>query len=111
MDTVPRVVGCAGTALALVTMAATARGERPANRHGLYISTEELRLLVDRLYEPDPHRIPGVDTRRLDSLPGGAAAVLALLEGLDLAGYTSSESALREGLLHTLLSNPRRSPC
>ena len=106
----PQVVGCAGTALTLARMAAAGRGEQPANRHGLRISVEELQGYVDRLYGPDPGAIPGVDPRRLRSLPGGAAAMLALLEGLGLDGYTSSESSLREGLLHTLLQNPDR-PC
>jgi len=111
VPTAPRVVGCAGTALTLGRMAAIARGERPANRHGLDVSVAELRDLVSRLYGPAPERLPGVDPRRLASLPGGAAAVLALIEQLGLPGFVSSESSLREGLLHTLLEDPERSPC
>lgn len=111
VPSVPRVVGCAGTALTLARMAAVARGEQPANRHGLRISVDELRGLVRRLDEPNPEAIPGIDERRIASLSGGATAILALLQGLGLAGYTSSESALREGLLHDLLADPERRPC
>lgn len=98
----PRLVGCAGTALTLGQMAAAARGEPFADRHDKAISRDELSDLVDQLVRTGGADMPGVDRRRLATLPLGAAAVLALVDGLGFDRLTTSESALRDGLVQEL---------
>ncbi|MCP4807149.1 MAG: hypothetical protein GY913_26050 [Proteobacteria bacterium] len=98
----PLAAGCAGTALTLGQMAAASREEPWDDRHGLSVSRDELAGLVAALTTRDPMSLPGVDARRVRTLPMGAVAVLALLDGLGLPGFTTSQSALREGLVQEL---------
>lgn len=99
----PALVGCAGTALTLGRMAAAARGEQGLGRHARVASRDELAEMTRALQTGDPSALPGVDSRRVATLPLGAVAVLALMDALGFDRFTTSESALREGLIQEVL--------
>jgi exopolyphosphatase/guanosine-5'-triphosphate,3'-diphosphate pyrophosphatase len=107
----PPVVLTAGTALALTRMAAFARGETPEHRHGQTASLLELQALEEQLHRGEAQDNPGWDLRRGDTLPWGATALRASLQHLGIERWTTSQDALRSGLLQDLMSDPGRAPC
>ncbi len=97
------VVGTSGAIRTLARMATLARGEpRPAQRHGILMSTDELGELVERMTGRKRSwldDLPGMDPRRRHTLPAAAVVTHAVLECLGAAGLVTSGRSLRDGLI------------
>jgi exopolyphosphatase/guanosine-5'-triphosphate,3'-diphosphate pyrophosphatase len=109
----PRLlIGSSGTFCALARASAALRdGAAPGSVNQLTVSAEDLRAfgeLVFSLGTEDRARLPGIDARRAELLPAGVVVTEALLEATGLDSLTTSEWALREGMvLRTLNKHDR----
>lgn len=98
-----QLVGSSGTFCA-ITRAASALRDRvvPVSVNQLRISAGDLKIfgeLVFSLDSEDRSRLPGVDARRAELLPAGIVVAESLLEATGLDSLTTSEWALREGMV------------
>lgn len=98
-------VGCSGTIETLARIALGLDGEpTPGSLSNVDVSADELRDAADLVlsFEDPDHRlveIDGLEAKRADIICGGAALLSGLLDVLEVASLTISESALREGAL------------
>jgi exopolyphosphatase/guanosine-5'-triphosphate,3'-diphosphate pyrophosphatase len=82
----------------LVRRSGRAEGSLAAMRIPL-VELAELADELGRSTHEERLRTPGIDERRADLLPTGAAILHAVAEELDLDGYVVSDWGLREGVL------------
>ena len=98
-----RLVSPSGSVRTLARMAAFARGETPKGRgEGHSIETQELERLIAllrRTPELQLGNIPGIDSRRSDSLLASAALIQALMHRFSQATVLAAPGGLREGLI------------
>ena len=102
-----RAVATSGTIQRLARIACMATGDPRQDVHGLVLSAETLRTVVNALVSAptlaERLRIPGMDASRADILLGGALIYEAITELLDLPEWTVSMAGLRMGVIHELL--------
>lgn len=98
-----QLIGSSGTFCALTRSATALRdGVVPASVNQLTVSTEEITALGETVFSlpaADRARLPGIDARRAELLPAGVVVAEVLLEVTGLEALTTSEWALREGMV------------
>jgi exopolyphosphatase / guanosine-5'-triphosphate,3'-diphosphate pyrophosphatase len=108
---VQAVIGTSGSIRTLARMATLMRGDPlTPHDHGLVLDRSELKKLLHQLQELKAARLtelPGMDGRRRNTLPAGAAVVYQLMKSFEIEQLSTSESALREGLLHQWIEHHR----
>ncbi|MEZ4241284.1 MAG: Ppx/GppA phosphatase family protein [Myxococcota bacterium] len=104
-------VGTSGSIRTLARMATLMRGDPVTpHDHGLVLHRSELKKLLQQLQELKSARLselPGMDNRRKGTLPAAAAVVYQVMKVFDLDQLSTSESALREGLLYEWIERHR----
>jgi exopolyphosphatase/guanosine-5'-triphosphate,3'-diphosphate pyrophosphatase len=97
------VVGTSGSIRTLGRMATLARGQIvPPHDHGLVLQRGELKKLLLTMQDLKANKLselPGMDSRRKATLPAAAAVLYQIMKSLELETLSTSESALREGIL------------
>lgn len=105
------VIGTSGSIRTLGRMATLGRGEAvPVHDHGLILHRGELKRLLERFRDVKAARLgdlPGMDPRRRATLPAAAAVLYQVLKSFGLETVTTSELALREGLLNEWIATHR----
>ncbi|MEQ1506009.1 MAG: Ppx/GppA phosphatase family protein [Myxococcota bacterium] len=105
------VVGTSGSIRTLGRMATAMRGDPGLQHdHGLVLERTELKRLLERMQELKGARLselPGMDMRRRGTLPAAAAVLYQVLKSLELERLSTSEAALREGLLYEWIDHHR----
>jgi exopolyphosphatase/guanosine-5'-triphosphate,3'-diphosphate pyrophosphatase len=106
------LIGTSGTLCALARAAAARRdGIVPTSVNQLTVTARELAALSDVIYELpslERARVPGIDARRAELLPAGAAVAEALMERTGLRELTVSEWGLREGIIISTIAKHDR---
>jgi exopolyphosphatase / guanosine-5'-triphosphate,3'-diphosphate pyrophosphatase len=94
-------VGSSGTINAIAAMAMARRGRDGRSTNNVTFTRQELADIVEVLVTRDPEidKIPGLDPRRSDIIVAGALLLEQIFEELSIAEMTTSEYALREGVL------------
>jgi exopolyphosphatase/guanosine-5'-triphosphate,3'-diphosphate pyrophosphatase len=92
-------------------MATLMRGD-PAtpHDHGLVLTRPELKRMLEKLTTTRAAKLdelPGMDPRRRATLPAAAAVLYQILKSLQIEELSTSESALREGLLYEWIERHR----
>ena len=83
----------------------------PTSVNQLSVSSRELGALGEVIYELpswERARIPGIDARRAELLPAGAAMAEVLMERTGIRELTVSEWGLREGIIISTISRHDR---
>lgn len=97
------IVGTSGTVRALARMQAMANGGvYPEHQHGMVLTREGLDQLVATLSsatESERSEMPGMDARRVRTLPSGALLVQEVLNAFDKPQLVTSNRSLRDGLI------------
>jgi exopolyphosphatase / guanosine-5'-triphosphate,3'-diphosphate pyrophosphatase len=105
------VVGTSGSIRTLGRMATMMRGHVVApHDHGLVLTRAELKKLLQQMQELKSSRldeIPGMDMRRKRTLPTAAAVLYQLMKTFEIEQLSTSEAALREGLLYDWIERHR----
>jgi exopolyphosphatase/guanosine-5'-triphosphate,3'-diphosphate pyrophosphatase len=94
--------GSSGTILNLAEIVARSKGETTGSPRGYYVRLEELEAAAARLCAmtlEQRRKVPGINPERADIIVGGAAVLTAVMRELGAAGLTTSERALREGMI------------
>lgn len=98
-----QLVGSSGTFCALARAALAHRtGSLPPSVNQLTVPAADLRAFTDLVFSldcADRARLPGIDLKRAELLPAGAVVAEVLLEASGLKAMTTSEWALREGMV------------
>ena len=98
-----QLIGTSGTLCAIARISAALRdGSVPPSVNQLTVPGEDLRALADLVFSldvTDRARLPGVDGRRAELLPAGVVVAECLLEATGIDALTTSEWALREGMV------------
>jgi len=106
------LVGTSGTLCALARGAAAMRdGNVPYSVNQLTVTARELAALGEVIYELpscERARLPGIDARRAELLPAGAAVAEVLMERTGMRELTVSEWGLREGIVISTISKHDR---
>ncbi len=104
--------GSSGTILNLANMIRTRRGESgegPLNN--IVFSAEELSDVVDEIlsvrHAKDRREIEGLDPARADIIPAGAIILEQIMHELRIPSITTSEFALREGIILDMIEHSR----
>lgn len=109
--TIGSVVGTSGSIRTLGRMATMMRGHPVApHDHGLVLTRTELKKLLQQMQELKGNRLadlPGMDMRRKRTLPTAAAVLYQLMKSLEIEQLSTSEAALREGLLYDWIEQHR----
>ncbi|MEY2567291.1 MAG: exopolyphosphatase / guanosine-5-triphosphate,3-diphosphate pyrophosphatase [Actinomycetota bacterium] len=97
-------IGSSGTFCALARMigAARAGGTAPLSVNQFTVSRAELSALDEQVFALDAdgrRRLPGLEARRVDLIPAGAAIAVEATKLFSFASLTVSEWALREGMV------------
>lgn len=96
------LVAVGGTATTLAAMSLGLATYQPELVHGYFLATDEinrwLKLLLETNLE-DRKKIVGLQPQRADIIPAGVAIIKNVVESLNLAGLTVSESDILQGLL------------
>ncbi|MEQ1568165.1 MAG: Ppx/GppA phosphatase family protein [Myxococcota bacterium] len=104
-------LGTSGSIRTLGRMATLMRGDPVTpHDHGLVLGRSELKKLLERLVSVRSTRleeIPGMDPRRRATLPAAAAVLYQIMKSLSIETLSTSESALREGLLFDWIERHR----
>lgn len=104
-------VGTSGSIRTLGRMATLMRGDTPSpHDHGLVLHRSELKKILAWLIETRSSRmeeLPGMDPRRKQTLPAAAAVLYQVMKSLSIEVLSTSESALREGLLYDWIERHR----
>jgi exopolyphosphatase / guanosine-5'-triphosphate,3'-diphosphate pyrophosphatase len=104
-------VGTSGSIRTLGRMATLMRGDSPTpHDHGLVLQRAELKKTLGLLVETRSGRLDelaGMDTRRKQTLPAAAAVLYQVMKSLAIEQLSTSESALREGLLYDWIERHR----
>lgn len=96
------LVAVGGTATTLAAMSLGSVTYQPELVHGYFLTTEEIKRWQKLLLETnlaDRKKIFGLQPQRADIIPAGVTIVKNVVEGLNLAGLTVSESDILQGLL------------
>ncbi len=96
-------VGSSGTAMAVASMVAAARGVEVRQWNGFELRAEELDRVVDDVLARsavERRRLRGLDERRADIIVGGVLLLQAILATFGLDRMAVSDLALREGVLY-----------
>jgi exopolyphosphatase/guanosine-5'-triphosphate,3'-diphosphate pyrophosphatase len=97
------LIGSSGTLTCLAAMALAARGsDIPDSMNQVTVGREELERVFAQIFSlPAAQRakLPGVDAKRAELLPAGAAILGHLMDATGLVELTISEWALREGMV------------
>ncbi len=109
----PKVlIGTSGTLCALARGAAARRdGNVPYSVNQLTVTARELAALSEDIYELPSYeraRLPGIDARRAELLPAGAAVAEVLMERTGMRELTVSEWGLREGIIISTIAKHDR---
>ncbi|MGA3216660.1 MAG: HD domain-containing protein, partial [Acidimicrobiales bacterium] len=106
------LVGTSGTLCALARGAAARRdGNVPYSVNQLTVSARELAALAEDIYDLPSYergRLPGIDARRAELLPAGAAVAEVLMERTGMRELTVSEWGLREGIIISTIAKHDR---
>ncbi|MHB8244883.1 MAG: Ppx/GppA family phosphatase [Acidimicrobiales bacterium] len=107
-----QVIGSSGTFCALARASAALRdGSIPNTVNQLTVSAGDLAAFGDIVFSlsaEERAKLPGIDARRAELLPAGVVVTEALLAAVGLDALTTSEWALREGMvLHVLNRHDR----
>lgn len=102
-EDVGMVVGTSGTVRTLARIGTLARGEQlPAHGSGLLLHRSEVEEFIKLAERGDPEAlaaVPGMDQRRLATLPAGAVIVREVLKAVGVSQLVTSERSLRDGLI------------
>lgn len=102
-DDLGGIVGTSGTVRALARMEAMARGENfPEHQHGMVLTAEGVDTLVDQMTTmtaDERSALPGMDTRRMRTLPSGAVLVQEVFKAFDKKQLVTSNRSLRDGII------------
>lgn len=102
-EDVGQVVGTSGTVRTLARIATLARGDAlPAHGSGLVASRKDVERFLEQAEQADGDAlaaIPGMDSRRLATLPAGAVIVREVLKAIGAAELVTSDRSLRDGLI------------
>jgi exopolyphosphatase/guanosine-5'-triphosphate,3'-diphosphate pyrophosphatase len=97
------LIATSGSARCLARMATIARdNNHPEHNHGLILTQQEIEHFVSkfrRLTRLECSQIPGIDNRRLRTLPAAAVIICQLMKKLDIKQLVTSEYSLRDGLI------------
>lgn len=100
---VARMVGTSGTFRTLARIATFERGELPTEHDdGLVLRADELEGFLARLPKLSVSKLtsmPGMDARRKETLPAGAAVIAEIMAFAKVEHLTTSAYALRDGLI------------
>ncbi|MGA3352099.1 MAG: Ppx/GppA phosphatase family protein [Acidimicrobiales bacterium] len=106
------LVGTSGTLCALARAVAARRdGVVPTSVNQLTVTSRELDALSEIIYELpswERARLPGIDARRAELLPAGAAVAEVLMERTGMRELTVSEWGLREGIIISTIARHDR---
>ncbi len=101
---VDSLVGTSGTVRTLARMCTLAGGQKlPAHGQGLVLRRADLEDLLRRMEGADLDTLaalPGMDLRRLRTLPAGAVLVREVMKAFGCEQLTTCDQSLREGLIH-----------
>jgi exopolyphosphatase/guanosine-5'-triphosphate,3'-diphosphate pyrophosphatase len=102
-----QLIGTSGTFCAIARAATALReGSVPPSVNQLSVAAADIEALagiVFSLPEQDRARLPGIDARRAELLPAGMVVLGCLLEETGIDTFTTSEWALREGMVLRVL--------
>lgn len=97
------IVGTSGTVRTLARIGALARGEAlPGHDTGLVLGRRDVERFLDLAQDATPEAfaaLPGMDSRRIGTLPAGAVLVREVLKTLSVPELSTSERSLRDGLI------------
>jgi exopolyphosphatase / guanosine-5'-triphosphate,3'-diphosphate pyrophosphatase len=96
------VYGSAGTITNLADVTARRIGDAPSTLRNYTVKVSDLRDTMEQLHKlslEDRRRVPGLDPDRADIILGGAAVLMAILEGVHAEKLTVSDRGLRHGIL------------
>lgn len=96
------VFGSAGTISNLADVTARRIGDSPSTLRNYSVKVSDLRETVDFLHKlslEERRKVPGLDVDRADIILGGAAVLMAVLEGVQAEKLTVSDRGLRHGIL------------
>ena len=97
------MVGTSGAIRTLARMAAASRGERvPQHAEGLVLERKALDALIETFLRTPSEQLaqmPGMDDRRVHTLPSGAVLLREIMKTLKLPALVTSERSLRDGLI------------
>jgi exopolyphosphatase/guanosine-5'-triphosphate,3'-diphosphate pyrophosphatase len=109
---VKRVIGCSGTMLNLIAMAAHLRGDPPnGHLHNLAVSPADIvkvHRLIARSDRAARLQIRGLDAKRVDLIAAGACLAVHLLGRLRAKQLIACTYALREGVLLDFMARHRK---
>jgi exopolyphosphatase / guanosine-5'-triphosphate,3'-diphosphate pyrophosphatase len=104
-------LGTSGSIRTLGRMATLMRGAPVTpHDHGLVLQRSELKKLLEKLVSVKASRrveLPGMDPRRSETLPVAAAILYQIMKSLGVEELSTSEAALREGLLYEWIDQHR----
>jgi exopolyphosphatase/guanosine-5'-triphosphate,3'-diphosphate pyrophosphatase len=104
-------LGTSGSIRTLARMATLMRGDPVTpHDHGLVVTRPELKKLLGTLTTSRSSRLdelPGMDPRRRSTLPTAAAILYQIVKSLGVEQLSTSEQALREGLLYEWIDQHR----
>ncbi|MGK0344622.1 MAG: exopolyphosphatase/guanosine-5'-triphosphate,3'-diphosphate pyrophosphatase, partial [Myxococcota bacterium] len=102
-DDLGAIVGTSGTVRALARMEAMANGGAyPEHQHGMLLTrdgVDQLAATLSAATQAERSDIPGMDARRVRTLPSGAVLVQEVLEAFDKPLLVTSNRSLRDGLI------------
>ncbi len=102
-DDLGTIVGTSGTVRALARMQAMASGDDyPEHQHGMILTRDGVDQLVSTLSAATADErsvLPGMDARRVRTLPSGAVLVQEVLSAFDKPQLVTSNRSLRNGLI------------
>jgi exopolyphosphatase/guanosine-5'-triphosphate,3'-diphosphate pyrophosphatase len=97
------LVGTSGTMRCLARIATAMRGEpTPEHGHGLVLYRKDVEQMLEQfatMTEAERARMPGMDPKRVRTLPAGAVVVREVMKATGLHALTTSEQSLRDGLM------------
>jgi exopolyphosphatase/guanosine-5'-triphosphate,3'-diphosphate pyrophosphatase len=96
------VLGSAGTITNLADATSRRIGAVPSSLRNYTVKVTDLRDTVDQLCKmtlEERRKVPGLDADRADIILGGAAVLMAILDGVQAEKLTVSDRGLRHGIL------------
>jgi exopolyphosphatase/guanosine-5'-triphosphate,3'-diphosphate pyrophosphatase len=100
------LVGTAGTATTLAAVALGLARYDPDRVQGMRVARAEVERQLARYLEltvAERRRIPGLEPKRADTIPAGAAIVARVLDRAGADGFVVSDRGVRWGLAYELL--------
>ncbi|MCC2669909.1 MAG: Exopolyphosphatase [Armatimonadetes bacterium] len=94
--------GSSGTILNLAEIVARSKGESTSGVRGYTVRLDELEAAAVRLCAlnlEQRRKVPGINPERADIIVGGAAVLTSIMAAVGASSLTTSERALREGMI------------